>query len=51
VPPEMSTNFEQHFRELGYLDLAPHEGASEIVPPPVPAPPSPAPPAPATDPH
>jgi hypothetical protein len=39
MPPEMSRNFEDHFRELGYLDLAPHEGQSEIVvPPPAPVP-------------
>ena len=46
VPPQMSANFEQHFGALGYLQLAPQEGVSEIVQPP-PAAPSP----PATDPH
>ncbi|HEX5009821.1 MAG TPA: alkaline phosphatase family protein [Planctomycetota bacterium] len=46
VPAQMSNNFEQHFQALGYLQLAPHEGVSEIVQPP-PAAPSP----PATDPH
>ena len=47
VPPEMSANFEQHFGQLGYLQLTPHEGASEIVAPP----PADASPAPATGPH
>jgi len=41
VPPEMSANFEHRFGGLGYLQLAPHEGASEIVQPPA-APPEPA---------
>jgi len=50
VPQEMSANFEEHFGQLGYLQLAPHDGASEIVPPPAPEP-SPAPPTPASDPH
>ena len=47
VPPEMSANFEEHFGQLGYLQLAPHDGTSEIVAPP----PAPSSPAPATDPH
>jgi predicted AlkP superfamily phosphohydrolase/phosphomutase len=34
VPAEMSANFEEHFSQLGYLQLAPHEGTSEIVAPP-----------------
>ena len=50
VPPEMSANFEHRFGGLGYLQLAPHDGTSEIVPPPAPEP-SPAPPAPASGPH
>ena len=38
MPAEMSDNFKQRFGQLGYLELAPHEGQSQIVaPPPAPA--------------
>ncbi|MBM3984808.1 MAG: hypothetical protein FJ296_03825 [Planctomycetes bacterium] len=43
MPAEMSANFLERFGQIGYLDLQPHEGRSEIVPPPPAAEPGPGP--------
>lgn len=40
MPAEMESSFKEHFGGLGYLHLAPHEGQSEVVPPPAAAPPA-----------
>jgi predicted AlkP superfamily phosphohydrolase/phosphomutase len=34
MPPEMSENFKERYGQIGYLQLAPHEGPSQVVPPP-----------------